>query len=308
MKGKKGKERRTIMKNSSSQQVAMRVSTVSIIVNLLLSLGKLLAGVIGHSGAMVSDAIHSASDVLSTFVVIAGVKISGKEADKEHCYGHERYECVASIILAAVLAGTGLGIGYAGIQKITNGNYGLLVIPETIALVAAVLSIIAKEAMYWYTRAAAKKINSSALMADAWHHRSDALSSIGSFIGILGARMGFPIMDPIASVVICLFILKASLEIFLDAVGKMTDESCDEEIEEQMKQVIASNAGVISLDEFRTRKFGSKVYVDVEIGVDRNLKFEEAHDIAEEIHEGIEKEFCDVKHCMVHANPVESKK
>ena len=296
-------ERGLIMKKSS-QQVAMRVSAVSIIVNLLLSLGKLVAGILGKSGAMISDAVHSASDVFSTFIVIIGVKISGKEADENHQYGHERLECVASIILAVVLAATGIGIGLSGIEKIIGGNYGDLVIPETIALVAAVVSIAVKEGMYWYTRAAAKEIKSSALMADAWHHRSDALSSIGSFIGILGARMGYPIMDPIASVIICLFILKASLEIFMDSIGKMTDESCDPGVEEQMRSSIKANKGVISLDDFRTRKFGNKIYVDVEIGVDSSLQLVDAHAIAEEIHDALEREFEEVKHCMVHVNPV----
>lgn len=295
---------RGLSMNKSPQQVAMKVSAVSIIVNLLLSLGKLVAGILGKSGAMISDAVHSASDVLSTFIVIIGVKISGKEADDNHQYGHERLECVASIILAVVLAATGIGIGLSGIEKIKGGNYGDLVIPETIALVAAVISIVVKEGMYWYTRAAAKEIKSSALMADAWHHRSDALSSIGSFIGILGARMGYPIMDPIASVVICIFIFKASLEIFMDSIGKMTDESCDASVEEQMKTTIQSNEGVVSLDDFRTRKFGNKIYVDVEIGVDSSLQLVDAHSIAEQVHDKLEQEFEEVKHCMVHVNPV----
>jgi cation diffusion facilitator family transporter len=288
----------------NAQQIAMKVSGITIAVNLLLSLVKLLAGIVGKSGAMISDAVHSASDVFSTVIVIIGVKISGKEADDNHRYGHERFECVASIVLAVVLAGTGLGIGYSGIQKICEGNYGDLVVPESIALVAAVASILIKEGMYWYTRAAAKKINSSALMADAWHHRSDALSSIGSFIGIFGARMGYPVMDSIASVVICLFIFKASFEIFTDAIGKMTDESCDASIEEQMKAVILNSEGVLSLDDFRTRKFGAKIYVDIEIGADAKLHLDEAHSIAERVHDQIEQEFADVKHCMVHINPI----
>ena len=182
-------------------KVAMKVSGVSIAVNLLLSLFKLLAGILAHSGAMISDAIHSASDVGSTFVVIVGVNLSSKKSDKEHQYGHERMECVSSIILSGLLLATGIGIGMNGIENIIKSTSGAsIAIPGTLALIAAVVSIVVKEWMFWYTRSAAKKINSGALMADAWHHRSDAMSSVGAFIGILGARLGFPILDPLASV------------------------------------------------------------------------------------------------------------
>ena len=186
----------------TQKKVAMKVSRVSIIVNLLLSAGKLLAGIIANSGAMISDAIHSASDVFSTIIVMIGIHISSKKADKEHPYGHERLECVAAIVLAVVLFATGAGIGWSGIEKIISGNSSSIAVPGMLALAAAIISIVVKEWMYWYTRAAAIKINSGALKADAWHHRSDALSSIGSFIGILGSRLGFKIFDPLASVII----------------------------------------------------------------------------------------------------------
>ena len=214
---------------------------------------------------------------------------------------------MASIILAVVLFATGIGIGLDGLQKITAGNYGELSIPGKLALVAAVLSIAVKEWMYWYTRGVAKRINSGALMADAWHHRSDALSSIGSFIGVLGARIGFPVADPIASVVICIFIAKAAIDIFKDAMDKMVDKSCDEETEKEMHDLILGNAGVIQVDELRTRMFGAKIYVEVEIGADETITLKEAHDIAEEVHDAIEENFPKVKHCMVHVNPVSAK-
>lgn len=283
---------------------AMRVSAISIIINLLLTLLKLTAGVLAHSGAMVSDAVHSASDVFSTFIVIIGVTISGKKSDAEHQYGHERLECVASIILAVILAATGVGIGLKGIEKITAGNYGELQIPGMLALAAAVISIIVKEWMYWYTRNAAKKINSGALMADAWHHRSDSLSSIGAFVGISGARLGFPLLDPIASMVICLFIGKASFDIFKDAVNKMVDKSCPSEKEEEMRSTILSQTGVEQIDLLKTRLFGSKVYVDVEFSMDGGCSLAEAHKVAEAIHDSIENNFPEVKHCMVHINPL----
>ena len=288
---------------NESEKIAMKVSVNSIIVNVLLSLFKLIAGLAGRSGAMVSDAVHSISDVLSTFVVMAGVKLAGKKSDHNHQYGHERMECVAAIILAVFLAATGLGIGYGGLVKIVEGDYGDLSVPGLVALVMALVSVAVKEAMYWYTRHAAKKINSGALMADAWHHRSDAMSSIGSFAGILGARLGFPVLDPVASVVICVFIIKAAADIFIDAVRKMTDESCDDKTVEQMRGVILSQKDVLGLDDIRTRMFGSKVYVDIEICADGEKTLNETHKIAETVHEAIEREFTDVKHCMVHVNP-----
>ena len=287
------------------QAIAMRVSAVSIIVNLALSLFKLIAGIAAHSGAMVSDAVHSASDVFSTFIVMIGVTISGKESDKEHPYGHERLECVASLLLAMVLALTGLGIGKTGVEKILGGEAAGLAVPGLLALIAAVSSVAIKEWMYWYTRAAAKKINSGALMADAWHHRSDALSSIGAFIGILGSRMGYPILDPIASLVICLFILKAAYDIFQDALAKMVDKACPEEVVNQMREIILAQEGVEGIDDIKTRLFGAKMYVDVEISVDGDKTLRAAHEIANRVHDAIEDAFPEVKHCMVHENPTE---
>ena len=286
-----------------SQAVAMRVSAVSIAINVALSLIKLLAGVIARSGAMISDAVHSASDVFSTVVVIAGVKLAGKQPDKEHPYGHERMECVASVILAVVLAGTGLGIGMKGIEKIADPDAAQLAVPGALALAAAVASVVVKELMFHYTKRAAVKINSGALMADAWHHRSDALSSVGSFAGILGARMGFPVLDPLASVVICVFIGKAAIDIFRDAVDKMVDRACPEETAAKMREVILATDGVLGIDELKTRLFGSKIYVEVEILMDASKTLVEAHDTVEQVHDSIETAFPDVKHCMVHVNP-----
>ncbi|MCF0115236.1 MAG: cation transporter [Erysipelotrichaceae bacterium] len=288
-----------------SEKIAMRVSYVTMAGNMILSAFKLVAGIVANSGAMISDAIHSASDVFSTIIVIIGVKLAAKQSDASHPYGHERLECVASIVLAVILGATGIGIGVSGLEKITSGSYGDLVVPGQLALVAAVLSIGVKEWMYWYTRAAAKKINSGALMADAWHHRSDALSSIGALIGIYFARKGYPIMDPIASLVICIFILKAAFDIFMDGIDKMVDKGCPDEVVEEMKKVILAQEGVEGIDVIRTRLFGAKIYVDVEICADGSLNLTEAHEIAEKVHHAIEESNELIKHCMVHVNPVE---
>ncbi|AUG57635.1 cation diffusion facilitator family transporter [Acetivibrio saccincola] len=289
--------------NSQAKKIAMKVSKITIIMNLILFILKLFAGIFAKSGAMVSDAIHTASDVFSTFIVIIGVNISHKKADSTHQYGHERLESVASIVLSVMLAVTGMFIGLNGLEKIFGGNYGELEIPGVLALIAAVLSIAVKEWMYWYTRSAAKKINSGSLMADAWHHRSDSLSSIGAFIGILGARIGFPILDPVAGLVICIFIGKAAFDIFRESVDKLVDKSCDEEILEKIRNVIKAQEGVLHIDEIKTRLFGNKMYVDVEIVADGSKSLNEAHEVAERVHDAIEREFEMVKHCMVHVNP-----
>ena len=290
--------------NSQEERTAMIVSINSIIGNLLLSVGKLFAGFVAHSAAMVSDGIHSASDVLSTLVVMAGVRYANKASDKQHQYGHERMECIAAIILATMLTMVALAIGYNGYEKIFSENSTELTIPGQLALWAAVISIIMKEAMFWYTKNAAEKINSGALMADAWHHRSDALSSVGSFVGILGARMGYPILDPLASIIICLMILYASYEVFADAVHKMVDHSCDEKTTQELIDLIHRVPGVEHVDSITTRIFGNRIYVDVEISVDDMLPLIEAHNIAETTHAAIEANFPLVKHCMVHVNPM----
>lgn len=294
--------------HKSNERIAMRVSFVSIAWNVALSGFKLLAGLIAHSGAMVSDGVHSASDVFSTVIVIIGVKISGAPSDKSHPYGHERLECVAALLLAVVLGLTGLMIGFTGLQNIVAGTSGSLKAPGTLALVAAAVSIAVKEGMYWYTRCAAKKIHSSALMADAWHHRSDALSSIGSFAGILGARMGFPVLDPIASLVICLFIVKAAVDVFRDAVSRMTDKSCSDDTVEAVKSAAFGVEGVLGVDLVRTRIFGDRIYVDIEIKADGNLSLFDAHAVAERVHDAVEGTVPACKHCMVHVNPAQADK
>ena len=292
------------MENQTFKFQATKVSLLSIIGNTVLSVFKLIAGVVAHSGAMISDAVHSASDVFSSIIVIFGVRVSSKESDKEHPYGHERLECVAAIVLAVILGITGLGIGYFAIEKIIAKNYSALAVPGTLALVAAATSIVAKEAMYWYTRYYARKLDSGALMADAWHHRSDALSSVGALIGIGGAKLGYPVLEPIASFVICLFVLKATYDIFKDAIDKMVDKSCDEQFQNEIKELVKSQEVVCDVDILQTRLFGNKIYVDIEISADGNMTLTKAHDIAENIHTLLETTYPKIKHIMVHVNPV----
>lgn len=291
--------------HTNDSKLAMRVSRRTIYMNLFLTAFKLAAGILAHSSAMVSDAIHSGSDVFSTLIVMVGVRISGRKADGAHRYGHERLESIAAILLAVVLSITGVGIGYTGLSQIFSASYKGLVVPGLLALVAAVVSIVVKEGMFWYTKRAADRIHSAALMADAWHHRSDALSSIGSLVGILGARLGYPVLDPLASLVICFFIVKAAYDIFMGAVRQLVDQSADPEIEQAMSQIIQQQDGVLHLDLLRTRQFGNRLYIDVEIAADGNQTLFAAHRIASEVHDQIESCFPSVKHCMVHVNPLD---
>jgi len=296
------------MKQNNRTKIGTRVSLISIVVNVLLSLAKFIFGFLGHSAALISDGVHSASDVISSIIVIIGIRLSSKKADTHHQYGHERIECVASIILSQLLFLTGLGIGYTGIKAIFWEPSKVIQIPALITLIMAFASIVIKELMYQFTKFYAKKINSSALMADAWHHRSDALSSIASLIGIFFARMGYLKMDSISSAIISIFILKVAYDIFKDSIDKMIDESCSKDEIKKLTTSIMETKGVYRLDDLKSRKFGNRAYIDIEISCDGNLKLYEAHSIAEKVHAKIEKEFPDIKHCMVHVNPISKKK
>ena len=283
------------------QTAATRVSLVSMITNVILTLLKLAAGLLAHSGAMISDAVHSASDIFSGLIVLLGVKISTKEPDEQHPYGHERYECVAALLLSGILAVVGGAIGIGAVKDIISGKTAE--IPGLLALIAAVVSIAVKESLFWYTRGYAKKYRSTARHAEAWHQRSDALSSIGALIGIAGARMGVPVMEPIASLIIALFILRVAIRIFKEAIDQMVDHSCNEEAEEAFRTTALEQPGVMGVELLRTRMFGNRVYVDLEIAADPNLTLAAAHEIAEDVHDAIEKTFPEVKHIMVHVNP-----
>lgn len=283
--------------------VIRKLSLVGIIGNVFLSAFKFIAGIMGNSSAMVSDAVHSLSDVFATFIAFLGVRFGRREADASHPYGHERIESLAAIVLGLILLVTGVGIGWVGLEKILAGNYENLPIPGMIALVAAIVSIAVKEGMFWYTRHWARVIRSSAFEADAWHHRSDAMSSIGALVGVGGSMLGYPVLDPIASVVICLFILKQGISIIYDALKKMLDTSCGEQFEKEVRQLVDAENQVERIDMLRTRMFGDKVYIDMEIAIDGSMQLTDAHAIAERVHDDIEHTFPEVKHVMIHVNP-----
>ena len=278
----------------------IKVSIVTIILNAFLAIIKLISGIIGKSSAMISDAIHSFSDVFSTVIVMLGLVISEKKSDRHHQYGHERLESVAAIILAFSLFITGCFIGITGISSLRERSY---YIPKMFVIFIAILSILIKEWMYHYTIKCAKKLRSESLKADAWHHRSDALSSIGSLIGVTGSILGLWYFDIAASIIIALMIIKVAFDIFIEAIDKLVDKSCDDKTINKIKKIVDNIDGIISIDDLKTRMFGNKIYIDIEISASKDLSFEIAHSIAHEVHDQIESKIKAVKHCMVHINP-----
>lgn len=289
--------------NEDRLNIGLRVSINTIIGNVVLSIVKITLGLLSKSTAMTADGMHSVSDVISTIGVIIGLKLSSKEADKKHQYGHERIESLTSLFLSIVLFIVALGIGYSGVRNILMHSYN---IPGNLAIVAAVISIVSKEAMYFYTIKYAKLINSASLKADAWHHRSDSLSSIGALIGIIGAKMGYPILDSLVAIIICIVIIKVSYDICKESIVQLIDQSAsDEEVEDITHQILEID-GVIRIDCLRTRQYASKLYVDVDIAVNSKFTVEEGHSIASKVHDCVE-ENSKIKHCMVHVNPYDIK-
>ncbi len=293
------------MDKTQRTKEAMRVSRLSIWVNVALAAVKLLEGIFCASAALVSDAWHSLSDVFSTAVVMVGVKIGAQSEDDDHPYGHEKFEAVAGTLLAVILFLAAVYIGYSAVVKIPEALRGELPAPGLWAVGAAALSIVVKEWMYRFTVRAAERLQSCALKADAWHHRSDALSSVGSLIGVLGAVLGATVLDPIASLVIAVFILKVAVDVFRESVRQTVDRAADAETVAEIRAAVLAVPGVEELDGLKTRMHASLLFVDAEILVAREKTFPEAHDIAEAVHAAIEEDFPNVKHCMVHASPCE---
>ncbi len=280
-----------------------RVSLLGIFVNTFLAIVKLLSGILANSTAMISDAVNSLSDIFSGFVVLFGVRAGNKQADAEHRYGHERLECSSAIILSVVMVIVGGGVGYSAVRGIISGSVGELTPPRAEAMVVAAITILVKTCLFIYTRRMARLANSTALAAQAVDHRNDIFSSLGGLVGIIGARAGLPVLDPIAGLVICVLILKGGVDIFRDAMDKLTDKSCDPETEAEICRLVLAQHGVLGIDDLKTRLFGDKIYVDIEVSADAMLRLGEAHHIAEHVHNVIEREIPNVKHCMVHMNP-----
>lgn len=284
-------------------KITFKVSIICLFANIILFIIKLMGGILSHSESLISDAINSIFDVLSTLIIVIGAKIANKKPDKQHPYGHERYESVATIILSIILLITAIFMGHTSIESLLNSSYINNKMPGILAIISAIVSIIIKEILFWYTKTNADKINSVSLKAEAWDHRSDVISTLGALIGIILSRYGFYAGDIIASLIVCAFIIRTAIITFAEAISQMVDKSCDDVIIKEIKKCAKTVNGVLSIDLIHVRTFGSRLYVDLEISADGNMKLFEAHSIAEDVHNKIEKEFPLVKHVMIHVNP-----
>lgn len=286
-------------------KAAFVISIKSIIINIFLFFIKFVCGLLINSSSLISDGIHSLSDILTTLAVMTGVKFSNNPPDENHPYGHEKIESVVAFILGFVLLLVGINIGFNGIKTLivptvqVEKNKPLLIL----GLLTALTSIIFKEWSYQFTIKFAKKSNSKAMEADAWHHRSDALSSISSLLGVVGIFIGLQIIDSIACVIISLFIIKAAFDIELDAFKNLVDHACPDNIILEVESLVTSQKNITSLDILKTRMFGCMIYIDIEITVDGSISLFSAHAIAEKVHDSVENNINNVKHCMVHVNP-----
>lgn len=284
------------------QLAADRLSVMSVCGNAVLAAFKFFAGTAGGSQAMVADAAHSLTDLVSTGIAWLGVRAGRRPADADHPYGHERLECVAALILSVVLAAAGAGIAWPALTRLLAGQVAGQ--PGAIALAAAGASVLVKEWMFRVTKREARKMGSPAFLADAWHHRSDAFSSVGALIGVGGSMLGISVLDSIAGLVICGFVLKAAWDVAADALRRMLDVSCGEAYEARLAAHVGAQPGVERIDLLRTRLFGCRVCVELEIGIAEVCSFAAAHAIQEQVHGSVEAAFPDVKHVCVHANPV----
>lgn len=281
-------------------RVGSLYTRIALVTTLVLCSVKLLAGCLAHSNAMLADAIHSLSDTVTTVFVLVGIRMGSKPADKEHPYGHARMEAVAAKMVAILLVAVAIGLVYSSGRALLGGDAKA---PGLLAMYAAILSILVQEGLYRYSIAIGRRINSTAIVADAWHHRSDAMSSVGTLIGIFGARVAWPWLDPAAGLVVAAIILKIGWDIYLKAVDELVDASPPEETLSAMRTTSLCTPGVVSIGRFRARKSGPRVQVDLEICVDPGASIGQADDIADSVEESLRTRFPEVNGVMVHVHP-----
>ena len=284
-----------------------KVTIFGSIVNFILLVFKFIAGIVGHSAAMVADAVHSLSDFVTDIVVIVFVKISGKPQDESHDYGHGKYETLATAIIGVVLLGVGIGIlvnSVTGIVDAFNGK--VLEAPSILALVAAVVSIILKEALYQYTVFKGKHLGSKAVIANAWHHRSDAFSSIGTLVGIAGAIFlgeKWRVLDPIAAFVVSVFIIKVAVDLVKPCIDELLEKSLSKEVEEKILSIITAHPEVDQPHHLRTRRIGNNIAIEIHIRMDGDMPLKLAHDVTKQIEVALKSEFGDETHIGIHMEP-----
>jgi len=293
--------------NNSRVKKIKKVTLIGSVINLLLTAGKIIAGIVGKSSAMVADGVHSLSDLVTDIIVLVFVRISGKKRDKNHQYGHGKYETFATMLISFALMIVGVGILWTGTKKVIDSFNGVLIEqPNIIAFYAAIVSITSKEALFWYTKIIGVKINSQAVIANAWHHRSDALSSIGTALGISGAIFlgeKWRVLDPIAGIIVSFFILKVAWDIANPSIKELLESSLPEDTENEISKIIKTTSGVQDFHNLRTRKIGEIVAIEVHVKVDKNLTVESSHQIATEIEKSLREKYGNQSHIGVHIEP-----
>jgi len=295
------------MNNNSRVKTIKNVTLIGSIVNLLLTSGKIIAGIIGKSSAMVADGVHSLSDLVTDIIVLAFIRVSGKERDKNHQYGHGKYETFATMLISFTLLLVGAGIIWSGVKKIIDSMNGTVIEqPGYIALFAALISIIAKEGLFWYTKIIGVKVNSQTMIANAWHHRSDAFSSIGTALGVSGAILlgeRWRVLDPIAGIIVSFFILKVAWDIAKPSINELLESSLPEETVNEITEIIEKNSDVKGFHNMKTRRIGDKYAIEFHIEVDKALTVESSHKIASEIEKSIRTRFGNQTHIGIHIEP-----
>ena len=294
------------MSEERNQEI-YKVTLIGGVVNVVLLLFKFVAGIVGHSAAMVADAVHSLSDFVTDVIVLVFVHISGKPQDKSHDYGHGKYETLAMTLIGIALLVVAIGILYSGATKIYAWKNGeQLEAPGLLALWAALLSVLLKEGVYQYSMVKARKLNSQVVAANAWHHRSDALSSIGTAVGIGGAiflGQRWTVLDPIASVVVGAFIVKVAVDLLRDGIGDLMEHSLPDEIEEEMLRMVGELPGVVNPHDLRTRRIGNHYAIELHILMDGDISLREAHNKASEVEDLLRARYGEETHIAVHVEP-----
>lgn len=294
--------------NNSRQREIYRVTIVGSVVNLLLLIFKFVAGIVGHSAAMVADSVHSLSDFVTDIVVILFVRLSGRPADEDHDYGHGKFETLATLFVSLVLLGVAVMLFVNGVVDIVSALHGeKLETPGLVALIAAAASIVIKEILYRYTVRCGKKLNSQVVVANAWHHRSDALSSIGVLVGVAGAMLlggSWSILDPIAATIVSVFIAKVAYNLLMPSLEELLERSLPKEVEQRILDIILSVDGVSSPHHLRTRRIGNAYAIEVHIRMDGNLTLTQAHAVTTAVERLLKQEFGDSTHVGIHTEPV----
>ncbi|WP_213166038.1 cation diffusion facilitator family transporter [Alkalicella caledoniensis] len=288
------------MDDKQRAKEGVRVTVIGMVGNVFLTIVKGILGYLSGSSALVADAAHSLTDIVGSGVVLGGLKVASQPPDENHHYGHYKAESIVAKIVALILIFTGVGIGWSSFNTFFQGDLGA---PEVSALWAVILSIVGKEAMYQYTAIVGRRIKSSAVLADAWHHRTDSLSSVAALIGIGGARLGFPRLDPLAGIVVGVMIVYSGVKIYLTAINELMDKAPDQEVVDKIKEVALNVEGCKELNDVKARWHGSKILVDLKLCVNPMATVLEGHSIAAEVKKQILQNNSEIGDVLIHVNP-----